>query len=364
MQRCLDLAKLGMGKVSPNPMVGALVVYRGRIVGEGWHQKYGEAHAEVNAIEEALKSFNKEFPEKKSEFSNLSFKDSILYVSLEPCSHHGKTPPCADLILFHEIPEVIIACLDSNPLVGGRGIEKLKSHGIKVRTGILEEEAFFLNRRFFTYIEKKRPYIILKWAETQNHWMAPNPHRPFWISSEITNRLNHRWRTEEDAILIGKNTAILDNPHLTSRYWRGKNPKRVLIDWNLETPIQNHIFNSESPSYIFNGLENKTHNQSQYIQLETRAYALPYILFQLYLYNIQSILIEGGAHTLNRFIESDLWDEAIILRSSQDFIPENRDSEETGIPAPILPKSAHLYSKMAIGEDTIFKSFAIKSKHF
>lgn len=353
MKRCLDLALLGLGKVSPNPMVGSLIIYKNRIVGEGWHQKYGEAHAEVNAIIEALNYFNLKYPNLKTENSNKAFQDSTLYVSLEPCSHFGKTPPCSDLILFHKIGSVVIGCKDSNPLVGGRGIEKLLSNGIPIRLGILEKECRYLNRRFFTSLEKKRPYIILKWAETQNRFMAPLPYRPYWISSELGKRLNHRWRTEEDSILVGKNTAILDNPRLSSRLWTGKNPKRILIDWNLETPQTQALYNKEAYTFIFNGKESKMDGQTQFIQIENKEYLLQFLLFQLYLNNIQSTIVEGGAQTLQEFINFGLWDEVRIIRSSQDNIPGSSQKEEKGLPSPLLPISSYLAEEITLGTDTL-----------
>jgi len=334
-------------------MVGAIMVYKNQIIGEGWHQKYGEAHAEVNAIHNALQYLNSHFPEKQTENSNLLFRETQLYVSLEPCSHFGKTPPCTDLIIFHNIPRVIIGCMDSNPLVGGKGIEKLRSHGIHIILGVLENECRFLNRRFFKSLEEKRPYIILKWAETENHLMAPLPYKPFWISSELSNRVNHRWRTEEDAILIGKNTAILDNPRLTSRLWTGKNPIRVLLDWNLETPRGHHIFNSEAPTFVFNGKENKRDGNIQFIELENRDYSLQFILFQLYLNNIQSVIVEGGASILNQFINLNIWDEARIIRSCKPNFNSLKEWEGLGIPSPKIPSSAKILSKTSLGKDTL-----------
>jgi diaminohydroxyphosphoribosylaminopyrimidine deaminase/5-amino-6-(5-phosphoribosylamino)uracil reductase len=225
MQRCLELAALGMGRVSPNPMVGAVIVHEDSIIGEGYHQQYGQAHAEVNAINQVI--------EKHSNYADL-LKNAAIYVSLEPCAHYGKTPPCADLIIKHQIPTVIVGCRDPFEQVDGKGIEKLRGAGIKVITGVLEEECKWLNRRFFTRVQKHRPYIILKWAQTADGFFAPDDNSQLWITGTESRKLVHQWRGEEDAVLVGKNTVAIDNPQLNVRYGKGRSPKRVVIDRRLE----------------------------------------------------------------------------------------------------------------------------------
>ncbi len=351
MRRCLELASLGLGKVSPNPMVGAIVVWENemgkpRIVGEGWHKKYGEAHAEVNAIEEAKDYFQKQASSTFIGDIPQSFQNCTIYVSLEPCSHFGKTPPCVDLILHHKIPKVVIACLDPNPLVSGKGVQKLQASAVEVRMGILEKEAQFLNRRFFTFHIKRRPYIILKWAETLNKKMASLDGSPITISSPLSHSLSHRWRTEEDAILIGKNTGLTDNPFLTPRLWKGKPPKRFMIDWNLEVPLESNIFNRESPTYIINGKKEGLENTIHYILIEEKKYLIPFLLFQMHIMDISSIIIEGGKKTLQKFIDSNLWDEARVFHSTK--------SIQLGINSPMLDRDPQNWTRFSDEEDTIF----------
>jgi diaminohydroxyphosphoribosylaminopyrimidine deaminase/5-amino-6-(5-phosphoribosylamino)uracil reductase len=225
MQRCLDLAALGMGKVSPNPMVGAVIVHEGKIIGEGYHQQYGQTHAEVNAVNDVLAKFKN---------AEELLKQATIYVSLEPCAHYGKTPPCADLIIKHHIPKVIAGCRDPFDQVDGKGIEKLKDAGIEVEVGVLEDECKWLNRRFFTRVQQHRPYIILKWAQTTDGFFAPDDNTQHWITGLESRKLVHQWRGEEDAILVGKNTVIADKPQLNVRYGEGRSPKRIVLiaDWN------------------------------------------------------------------------------------------------------------------------------------
>src|ERR1700712_465065 len=233
MQRCLELATLGLGAVSPNPMVGAVVVLDDKIIGEGYHQKYGEAHAEVNAINQVI-----------SRFPNSAdlLKQATIYVSLEPCAHYGKTPPCADLIIKHQIPKVVVGCRDPFEQVNGKGIEKLQAAGVEVVLGILEAECKWLNRRFFTRIQKHRPYIILKWAQTADGFFAPADGTQLWITGQESRKLVHQWRGEEDAILVGTNTVAIDNPQLNVRYGSGKLPKRIVIDRELKLNKSLNIF--------------------------------------------------------------------------------------------------------------------------
>ena len=305
MQRCLDLAALGMGNVSPNPMVGAVIVHDGRVIGEGYHQKYGEAHAEVNAVNQVL-----------AHFKNAAdlLKQSTIYVSLEPCAHYGKTPPCADLIIKYRIPKVIVGCRDPFDQVDGKGIEKLKDAGIEVTVGVLEDECKWLNRRFFTRVQKHRPYIILKWAQTIDGFFAPDDHTQHWITGPESRKLVHQWRGEEDAVLAGKNTVAIDNPQLNVRYGEGQSPKRVVIDRRLELDKGLNVFDQSVETFIFNEIKTDVDGKIKYIALEDfDRYVPQYILYQLYLQDIQSIIIEGGAYTLSTFIEAGLWDEARLF---------------------------------------------------
>lgn len=305
LQRCIELAQLGAGNVSPNPMVGAVVVHNDRIIGEGYHRKYGEAHAEVNAINQVLNNFRN---------ADKLLRESTIYVSLEPCAHYGKTPPCADLIIKHQIPSVVVGCRDPFSQVNGRGIEKLKEAGINVITGIMEQECQELNKRFFTRVQKQRPYIILKWAQTADGYFAPNDNSQLWITGPEARKLVHKWRGEEDAILIGKNTAKIDNPQLNTRYWPGKSPKRVVIDRRLDLNTSLYLFDQTVETLVFNEIKTDIDGKIKYIALEDFNNFVPqYILFQLYIQDIQSVIIEGGAATLNSFIEAGLWDEARIF---------------------------------------------------
>jgi diaminohydroxyphosphoribosylaminopyrimidine deaminase/5-amino-6-(5-phosphoribosylamino)uracil reductase len=323
MQRCLELAELGAGLVSPNPMVGAVVVHDGKIIGEGYHQKYGEAHAEVNAIAQVVSKFDN---------PDELLKQSIIYVSLEPCAHYGKTPPCADLIIRHQIPLVVVGTRDPFAPVDGKGIEKLKAAGIEVITGVLEAECQWLNRRFFTKVQKHRPYIILKWAQTNDGYFAPDDGSQLWITGLESRKLVHKWRSEEDAILVGKNTVAIDNPQLNVRYWEGRSPKRVVIDRWLELNKQLNVFDQSVETFIFNEVEFNVDGKNRFIALEDfERYVPQYILYQLYLQDIQSVIIEGGAHTLQTFIEAGLWDEARIFTGKTVLTKGIKSPQITGI---------------------------------
>jgi diaminohydroxyphosphoribosylaminopyrimidine deaminase/5-amino-6-(5-phosphoribosylamino)uracil reductase len=338
MRRCLELAQLGMGFVSPNPMVGCVIVYNDRIIGEGYHQRYGQAHAEVNAVNSV------------SDQSLLS--QSTIYVSLEPCAHYGKTPPCADLIIKHRIPNVVIGCRDPFDEVNGKGIEKLKAAGINVTVGVLEQECLELNKRFFTRVQKHRPYIILKWAQTQDGFFAPADNSQFWITGQESRKLVHRWRGEEDSILVGKNTALIDNPQLNVRYGQGKAPKRIVIDRRLELPKHLHLFDQSVETYVINEVKTEFDGKIKYVSLEDFNYYVPqYILYQLYLQDIQSVIIEGGAHTLNQFIKDGLWDEARVFTSPVTL--------KQGIPAPVI--KGQIASVDEVGNDVlrIIKPYAV-----
>lgn len=294
MLRCLELAKNGIGAALPNPSVGAVIVYQNTIIGEGFTAAYGGSHAEVNAIN-AVK--NKSL-----------LKEATLYVSLEPCSHFGKTPPCCDLILLHEIPTIIIGTVDPNIVVAGKSIQKLNEAGKTVVVGILEKECRELNQRFFTFHLKKRPYIILKWAESSDGFIAPNKenrkneNKPYWISNEYSRQLTHKWRSEEQAILVGTQTVIDDNPRLDVRDWTGKNPIKIVLDQKNRIPKENYIFDNQSRTIILSAAE-IDYNKNIGQQIAT-------FLFEN---TILSVIIEGGQQTLQTFIEENLWDEARVF---------------------------------------------------
>ncbi|MES2829394.1 MAG: bifunctional diaminohydroxyphosphoribosylaminopyrimidine deaminase/5-amino-6-(5-phosphoribosylamino)uracil reductase RibD [Bacteroidota bacterium] len=309
MQRCLELAEMGMDSVSPNPMVGCVVVNEGTIIGEGFHARFGEAHAEVNAINDVISNYGADAEE--------LLAGATVFVNLEPCAHFGKTPPCADLLVRHRVKKVVIGNTDPFSDVNGKGIEKLQQAGIEVVTGVNEAQCASLNRRFFTRILKQRPYILLKWAETANGYFAPKDAIQRWISGSIAKKLVHKWRTEEDAILVGKRTALADNPILNVREWPGRNPLRILIDQKLHVPTTSNIFDGGAKTVVFNEVKTVVSGNIHYIQMEDMQYYLPQkIAFQLYLMDIQSFIIEGGANLLKQFIEASLWDEARVFTSN------------------------------------------------
>ena len=332
MYRCLQLAENGCGNVSPNPLVGSVIVYNNKIIGEGYHIKAGEAHAEVNAIHSVI---NKDLLSK-----------STLYVNLEPCAHFGKTPPCADLIIQHKIPNVIIGCSDPFSKVAGKGIEKLRNAGINVTTGILEEEAIFLNRRFFTFHTKKRPYIILKWAQTIDKLIDRKreiSEKPSVISNQEAHRLSHLWRSQEDSIMIGTNTAIMDNPNLTTREVFGKNPIRVVLDQHCTLSEKLNLFNDQSQTIVFNNCKETVKDNIEFIKLDFRTKSLQPILNVLYQKNIQSIIVEGGAHLISSFLDQNLWDEVKV------FVAPNHLNN--GVKAPQLPFGKT--SKIQLGDNNL-----------
>ena len=312
MRRALELAEWGRGYVSPNPKVGCVIVYQDRIIGEGWHRSYGGPHAEVHAI--------------NSVENQSLLPESTVYVTLEPCAHWGKTPPCANLLVEKKVKKVIIAAVDSNPLVGGKGIEILKNAGIAVETGVLEEKARWQNRRFFTQIEQQRPYVILKWAQTEDGLVARENFDSKWISNAQSRQLVHKWRAEEDAILVGKNTAAYDNPRLDVRDWVGKNPIRVVLDSRLGLPKNLNLFDQSIPTLIFNTVKSETIENLQWIRLSEINPKV--ILKELHSRKIQSLIVEGGSQVLSQFIESGLWDEARVFTAPTRF--------DRGISAPTL----------------------------
>jgi len=318
MRRALELASRGKGMVSPNPLVGCVIVHQGKIIGEGWHKQYGGPHAEVNAVAAV---------EDKTLLSM-----STIFVTLEPCSHFGKTPPCADLLIREKVQKVVIANLDTNPLVAGEGIRKLRAAGIEVVTGILDKEAKTLNIRFFTSIEKQRPYIILKWAQTADGFVARENYDSKWISNEYSRQLVHRWRTEEDGILVGMKTAQYDNPQLNVRDWTGRNPTRVVIDRFLKLSPKLHLFDGKQKTICYNVLLHEEHENNLRIRISEENF-LQELIHDLYERKIHSIIVEGGAQTLAAFIASNLWDEARVFTSPQQF--------GKGIAAPIVKGDIH-----------------------
>lgn len=309
IRRALELAKLGLGSVCPNPMVGAVIVYEEQIIGEGYHQKYGQAHAEVNAVNDVFATFDN---------AEELLQKATLYVTLEPCAHFGKTPPCADLIIKHKIPNVVIGCLDSFDRVNGKGAERLKNAGVGVTVGVLEKECLAINKRFFTRVKKQRPYIILKWAQTQDGFFSPSDGTQRWISNDYAKQLVHQWRSEEDCVLVGKRTAFVDNPQLNVRLVDGRNPLRAVVDKNLELPTGHHLFDNSIKTFVFNQKKTSVEGNTYYVEIENFDDFLPqYILYQLYLQDVQSLIIEGGAKTLQTFIDAELWDEARIFTAPE-----------------------------------------------
>ncbi|RKS98823.1 diaminohydroxyphosphoribosylaminopyrimidine deaminase [Flavobacterium sp. 123] len=318
IQRCIELAKNGLGTTYPNPMVGSVIVHNDVIIGEGWHKKAGEPHAEVNAI--------------NSVKDKSLLQKATIYVSLEPCSHFGKTPPCCDLIIKNKIPNVIIGSVDPNIKVAGNGIKKLIEAGANVTVGILETECYDLNKRFFTFHQKKRPYIILKWAETKDGFIAPIEkleQKPVWITNPYSRQLVHKWRTEEQSILVGTQTVIDDNPKLNARDWYGNNPIRLVIDQNNRITKNSHIFDNQTKTIIFSKIKTEIAEENTIFEvIDFEQNIAQQIIVILYKYQIQSVIIEGGKQTLQTFIDANLWDEARIFVGNSRF--------NTGTKAPKL----------------------------
>lgn len=336
MHRCLDLAKNGLGNVAPNPMVGCVIVHKNTIIGEGYHQHYGEPHAEVNAI---LSVKNKDL-----------LTASTLYVNLEPCCHHGKTPPCTDLIIAEKIPEVIIGTVDPYDQVAGQGIARLRNHGVKVDVGILRNESIRLNKRFFTYHQKKRPYIILKWAQTADAFidierLPGNPAQPTWITSEKLRMLVHKWRTEEQALIVGTITALKDNPRLNVRDWSGNQPIRIVLDENLTLSHSLHLFDNTQKTLIFNQKKNEQKSITQWVKIDfTDPDFTNQLLRVLWENKIQSIIVEGGQKVLKTFIDNNIWEEARIFQGSKFF--------QKGLRAPTLPLKD--FKQIFIGNEVLY----------
>lgn len=309
MSRALELAKKGQLSVAPNPMVGAVIVVEGRIIGEGFHREYGKAHAEVNAIASV-------------EDQNL-LKQATIYVNLEPCSHFGKTPPCADLIIEKEIPRVVICNRDPSEKVAGKGIEKLKTAGIEVIDGILSAEGEQLNKRFFCLHKEKRPYITLKWALSKDDYIGRNPNdknkADSWITNSLSKQLAHQWRAEEMGILIGKKTALIDNPQLNCREVAGNDPIRFLIDSNLEVQAEANIFQVDGKTVVLNKQKEGRSNRIDYLLVDEEKTYFESLFKYCFENSIHSILVEGGSYTLQSFIDANLWDEARVFKGTKEF---------------------------------------------
>jgi diaminohydroxyphosphoribosylaminopyrimidine deaminase / 5-amino-6-(5-phosphoribosylamino)uracil reductase len=331
MHRCLQLARLGAGTVAPNPMVGAVLVHKGVIIGEGYTQPYGQAHAEVMCINSV------------SAANQPLINKSTLYVSLEPCAHFGKTPPCADLIITSKIPQVVIACQDIYQEVNGKGVEKLKTAGINVTVGVLDKEALDLNKRFFIFHQQQRPYIILKWAQSSNGKISGKNGEQVFISNEFTNRLVHQWRSEEAAIMVGTNTALSDNPALTTRLYLGRNPLRLVIDMDLKLPSSLQLFNGAVKTIVFNQFKQEEGEQVLFYKIKKDEKSIPQVLNILHQLKIQSVIIEGGAKLLQSFIDDNLWDEARVITNTELNIPE-------GIAAPIVKNKKLIEKEITFGD--------------
>lgn len=318
MQRCLQLAKKGLGNTAPNPMVGAVLVYNDKIIGEGFTSKYGGNHAEVNCIA-SVKENQRKFISK-----------ATLYVSLEPCSHFGKTPPCSNLIVENKIPKVVIGALDTNELVSGKGVKHLKDNGVKVTVGVLKKECLDLNKRFFTFHNKKRPYFILKWAKSRDNFIGKlkkEKTAPIWISNPLSQQLVHLWRAQEQAILVGTNTVLSDNPSLTTRLVSGKNPMRIVLDKNLRIPKNFKVLDDSVKTIILTEKKRPSTENTVYEPINF-SNILEEISRILTKYEIQSVIIEGGKQTLETFIDKHKLDEARMFIG--DVVLKN------GVSSPIL----------------------------
>lgn len=341
IKRCLQLAKNGIGTARPNPSVGAVVVYKNTIIGEGFTSAYGANHAEVNAI--------------NSVKDKTLLKEATIYVTLEPCAHFGKTPPCADLIVKHQIAKVVIGCVDTNSLVAGKGIERLQNAGINVTVGVLEDECKKHHKRFFTVQNKKRPFIVLKWAETADGFIAPlkrDAQQPVWISNSYSQQLVHKIRSQEQAILVGTNTVIADNPSLDVRHWAGNNPVRIVLDKNLRIPLNVTVFDKKIKTLVLVDKATKINKVKEQVEvlekIDFSSRVAEQICEVLQKHQIQSVLIEGGAQTLQTFIDANLWDEAQVFVGGTSF--------ENGVEAPSLSAEKILLKKQNIASD-VLKTF-------
>lgn len=332
MLRCLELARKGAGFTAPNPMVGAVLVYQDCIIGEGWHKQYGDPHAEVNCLQSV-----------KPEHQSL-IAQSTLYVSLEPCAHHGKTPPCTELIIRHAIPNVVIGCTDTFSKVSGKGIAQLKAAGITVTTGIEEAACRYWNRRFFTFHEQQRPYVVLKWAQSADGFIAPEGAQQQMLSNAFSQRMVHKMRSEEAAILVGFQTARSDNPKLNNRLRTGSSPMRVVIDKSLKLPAHLHLFTDGQPTLIINALKDEQSGALLWRKIDFEQNPAAAILKVLREEDLLSVLIEGGSKTLNLFLEAGLWDEAVVINTTV--------SLKRGVKAPYL-RDAQLQEQYTLGNDQV-----------
>jgi diaminohydroxyphosphoribosylaminopyrimidine deaminase/5-amino-6-(5-phosphoribosylamino)uracil reductase len=335
MMRAIGIAELGHGKVAPNPLVGAVLVKDNRIIGEGYHQKFGEPHAEVNAIDAA---------------NGADLSDATLYVTLEPCSHHGKTPPCAELIIRHGIGKVVVGTKDPFPLVSGNGIARLRAAGVQVEVGLLGPECAHLNRRFLTYHARQRPYIILKWAQTSDGFIAAHrstvgdeEYRKLrYITGYEVQKLVHRWRSEEDAVLVGRHTAVDDDPALNVRHWEGRNPVRVTIDQHNHLPQHLKLFDGSQQTLVFTARPGVNPNVS-YVICDFDELIIPQVLSQLHSMGILSLFVEGGTRTITNFISEGIWDEARVFTAPSVM--------RTGIAAPLM--HGEPASTTTVGDDSL-----------
>lgn len=339
MRRALELARNGLGAVAPNPMVGAVIVHNDVILAEGWHQTYGEAHAEVNAINNVPQA------------AKHLLKESTIYVNLEPCAHHGKTPPCADLIIKTGFKRLVVANTDPNPLVAGKGLKRIKEAGIEVTTKVLETEGLELNKRFFTFQQQQRPFVVLKWAQTADGYFTKNNTQQHWITGELSRKLVHKWRSHEAAIMIGTNTAWADNPRLDTRLWPGgKAPLRIVVDKQLKLTAQFYVLDGSQPTLIVTEKDPpaSTIPNLEYLQTDFSANILPAVLSHLYSKGIQSLLVEGGVHLLNHFISQNLWDETRV------FVGPVFWGE--GTPAPVMKVKPHQFEMIGTDRLYLFKN--------
>lgn len=326
MRRCVQLAQLGACSVTPNPMVGAVLVYDGRIIGEGWHQVYGGPHAEVNCFASVA----------ADDIQHIS--SATLYVSLEPCAHFGKTPPCADKILSMGVKQVVVGTRDPFDSVNGKGIEKLRHGGVEVIENVLDAACRDVNKSFFTFHEQRRPYIILKWAQTSNSMIAAGTTERLLISSKESDVLVHSWRAQVAAILVGTKTALLDDPSLTTRLVNGKSPVRLVIDKKLQIPSSHKLLRDQSKTIVFNELKTELAEPVEYIQVKMGSNLLEQISEYCYTHQLQSLLVEGGAATINECIKANLWDEARVITNSKMEI-------QAGLAAPTLMNEQLVDSK-------------------
>lgn len=328
MRRAIELAHLGLGSVSPNPVVGCVIAKNGEIIGEGWHRQYGEAHAEVNAVNAVS--------------DKAMLEGATVYVTLEPCAHHGKTPPCADMLVKHKVGQVVVAVEDPNPLVKGKGLEKLRRAGIAVETGVEAESARWMNRRFLTAMTHRRPYIILKWAQTMDGFIARENFDSKWISNSYSRKLVHRWRAEEDAILVGSNTVVYDDPELTTRDWPGKNALRLVLDPGDELDGNYKVLNGSVPTVLYTTSHRESGKNLEWVKLDLHNY-LPGVLDDLHARQVRSVIVEGGGNTLKSFIDMNLWDEARVFYAPSSF--------GKGIAAPVC--GGTLLNRQDIFGDTL-----------